>query len=343
MPLLGRGLLTSEGELWKRQRRAVQPAFRPHVVARFDADMTAAAVEVADRWLAAPAGEPVRVDRDLTALTLTVVARAILGSDVAIGPRFGEAVDAVNRFMSHYDPGSGDPEIARDRAAFGAALGFLDRIVRLLVDGRRIGGEPDAPAQDVLDALLRDGTDADGDPRPGADDPDGRSRDDGEGADLDALAARPPPGRARACGGGGGRRPRRTAADRGRRAPPDRLPERRRRGAAALSARVADLAARARRGRARGLPRRARHARLRQPVPPPPPSRVSGSGRTSSTRRGSTARSPTRSPICRSAAGRASASAASSRCSRPSSWSRCSARACARASRRAIRSSPRRS
>lgn len=159
VPLLGRGLLTSEGELWKRQRRAVQPAFRPHVVARFDTDMTAAAVEVADRWLAAPAGEPVRVDRDLTALTLTVVARAILGSDVSIGPRFGEAVDAVNRFMSHYDPGSGDPEIARDRAAFGAALGFLDRIVRLLVDGRRLGGEPDAPAQDVLDALLRDGTD----------------------------------------------------------------------------------------------------------------------------------------------------------------------------------------
>lgn len=160
VPLLGRGLLTSEGELWRRQRRVVQPAFRPHRVARFDGLMTEAAGEVADRWLAAAPGGAVRADRDLTALTLAVVARAILGSEVAtMGPRFGEAVDAVNRFMSHYDPGSSDPEIARDRAAFGAALGFLDQLVRLLVDARRFGGEPEPPDADLLDELLRDGAD----------------------------------------------------------------------------------------------------------------------------------------------------------------------------------------
>lgn len=138
-PLLGRGLLTSEGVEWKRQRRLAQPAFEPRRVESFDAGMTRAALDLVARWQPALRdGTPVRLDHDLTGLALTVVARALLGADMSgIGGRFGEAVDTVNRVMGHYEPLAGGDEGRRARLEFRRAVAFLDQIVRLLIEGRR--------------------------------------------------------------------------------------------------------------------------------------------------------------------------------------------------------------
>lgn len=152
-PLLGRGLLTSEGEQWKRQRRLAQPAFEPRQVEGFDTVMTDAALALVERWGPAIAdGRPVRLDHELTGLALDVVARSVLGADVSgIGPRFGEAVDTVNRVLGHYEPLADSEAGRRARAEFRQAVAFLDRIVLLLIEGRRASR---VQADDLLGRLL---------------------------------------------------------------------------------------------------------------------------------------------------------------------------------------------
>jgi cytochrome P450 len=158
-PLLGDGLLTSNGETWERQRHRCAPSFRRSAVEEFDTLMTAAAADLADRWgRAADAGEPLRVDHDLTSLTLRIVVAALLGSDqVDLGRGFGQAVDAINRFIGHYDgsaPMTGDMAVRRD--AYLAAQRFLRGVVGLLIAARRMTG-PAARADDLLAAMMRDG------------------------------------------------------------------------------------------------------------------------------------------------------------------------------------------
>ncbi|WP_406293743.1 cytochrome P450 [Embleya sp. NBC_00888] len=160
-PLLGTGLLTSDGPTWERQRRLCAPAFRTRQVEAFDTLMTDAATDLADAWSeAARAGRPVRVDHDFTALTLRIVADALLGADLtAAGPGFGRAVDDINRFIGHFDgePNASvvdDAAFRRLRGSYLAAQTFLERVVGMLVAARRYTGPPSDRPADLLDAML---------------------------------------------------------------------------------------------------------------------------------------------------------------------------------------------
>ena len=81
--LLGKGLMTSEGDLWKRQRYMMQPLFHRRVITEF-AQLIAAANE---RRLAswdelAARGEPVNLTDEMSDLTLEIVLRSIFGRDL---------------------------------------------------------------------------------------------------------------------------------------------------------------------------------------------------------------------------------------------------------------------
>jgi cytochrome P450 len=153
-PLLGKGLLTSDGELWKRQRRVSQPPFAPERVQGFDGLVTAATTELLDRWTSGlDSGESMRLDHQFSGLTLAIVARAIFGSDLTgIDTSFGEAVDVLNRFMGHYDPLQDSAAGREARAAFAKAVGFLNGLVRLLIQARRLEGT--GGRDDLLSRLI---------------------------------------------------------------------------------------------------------------------------------------------------------------------------------------------
>jgi len=103
--LLGRGIMTSNGEYWLRQRRMLQPAFHRRVIQRFGPTIAAVNRSHADRWAElASRGEPVNITDAASALTLDINLRAIFGSDLTlIHRRFGANPFAIVHTESNRD------------------------------------------------------------------------------------------------------------------------------------------------------------------------------------------------------------------------------------------------
>ena len=93
--LLGRGLMVSEGEFWKRQRRMVQPAFRNDMVDGFTNTIVKANSALLARWKqAAQNAESVNVTRDISAMVLEITLKVIFGDDYQqVASRFGMLSD----------------------------------------------------------------------------------------------------------------------------------------------------------------------------------------------------------------------------------------------------------
>ena len=77
-PLLGRGLLTSEGAEWKWQRQAAAPMFRHQDLLRLVPAFVDATERLLARWRARP-GEQA-IDRDMTRVTFDVISSTLLPS-----------------------------------------------------------------------------------------------------------------------------------------------------------------------------------------------------------------------------------------------------------------------
>lgn len=141
-PMIGVGLLTSDGDYWLQQRRLIQPAFHRARIAAFGDLMTIAATELMDEWERAYSrGQTFDASAEMMKLTLTVVARALFGAEVsqdaeAIGRAVTIALeDADRRLQSYVVPPDWLPIPANRR--FQAARRMLDGIVYRIIDERR--------------------------------------------------------------------------------------------------------------------------------------------------------------------------------------------------------------
>ena len=82
--LLGNGIMTSEGDLWRRQRYMMQPSFHRRVITEFAQIVAAVNDGFIAKWEAqAERGELVNVTDDMSELTLEIVLRSIFGNDLA--------------------------------------------------------------------------------------------------------------------------------------------------------------------------------------------------------------------------------------------------------------------
>lgn len=81
--LLGNGIMTSEGDFWKRQRYMMQPMFHRRVITEFARTIDEENERLIARWEAQAArGEKVNVTDDMSELTLQIVLRSIFGPDL---------------------------------------------------------------------------------------------------------------------------------------------------------------------------------------------------------------------------------------------------------------------
>jgi cytochrome P450 len=149
--LVGDGLLTSEGEVHRRQRRLVQPAFHERRMAQYAAEMVSASDAHVARW--AP-GEPVDMATEMSALTLAIVGRTLFGSDLradtdVVGAALGISMAAYRRLLVPGGQFLLRLPLRSTRRTFEAGES-LDAVVRRIIVERRSG----EPGSDVLSLLL---------------------------------------------------------------------------------------------------------------------------------------------------------------------------------------------
>ena len=156
-PFLGDGLLISEGDFWKRQRRLAQPAFHLRRLKALAETMADCAARMAQGW---EHGKVVDVTPLMNAVTMEIVAKTLFGADVTNDiPTVAESMRVLGEESGRIRPTAFFelPEfITKPRGRrFADAVGALDAIINRIVAQRRAEMEKgDAARDDLLSMLL---------------------------------------------------------------------------------------------------------------------------------------------------------------------------------------------
>ncbi|MBX3000420.1 MAG: cytochrome P450 [Caldilineaceae bacterium] len=135
---LGNGLLTSNGDFWKRQRKLVQPAFHVRRIEGYADIMVQYTAEMLNQWRD---GQTIQLDDEMSALTMKIVATSLFSEDVSAEVEtVGWAMNVLQSLMTSpavlFPAWVPTPMEKRRRRA----VADLDRIVYgFIADWRRAG------------------------------------------------------------------------------------------------------------------------------------------------------------------------------------------------------------
>ncbi len=159
--ILGEGLVTSEGELWRRQRRLAQPAFHREKLAGFARTMAEETGAMLEEWSGlAPGAHTLDVHVEMMKLTLKIVARTLFSTVVgAEADAVGGAIAIALRHAEDYaeslvpvPPWLPTPSNLR----FKRAVRTLDELVFRIIDLRRKSGVDEGDLLAMLMAATDD-------------------------------------------------------------------------------------------------------------------------------------------------------------------------------------------
>jgi cytochrome P450 len=156
-PLTGSGLLTSEGERWRQDRRIMAPAFDHRSIISYSTVAAELAEETTSEWDALPTGSEIDIAAEMTRTALKIISRTMFSDD------FRDAADIVERTTVQYQaemrPGLVDllelpawmSRLSSRRRAKRILADFDHFIDRLLAQRRRL---PSDQPKDLLDRLI---------------------------------------------------------------------------------------------------------------------------------------------------------------------------------------------
>ena len=138
--LLGEGLVTSEGEFHKSQRKLIQPLFLPKKISSYGAIMTDRALRMIQEW---KNGSVVNIHSELMKVTLSIICKSVMDYDMESKQArdFGNAFSITKKYASRLQHPLGQildrvPILPKVAQAKGAGK-TLNTIVYGLISERR--------------------------------------------------------------------------------------------------------------------------------------------------------------------------------------------------------------
>lgn len=157
----GNGIITTTGEVWRRQRKMMQPGMHPRRIAGHAATM----VDLTEQMLLDWRDDQIRdVRTDMLALTQRIAARTLFGADVSgEAATVGRALDVASREIGAEFRGvtlflpPALPTPGRRRLT--AAIGEIEQVLSRIIRERRAttGQRPDDMLTMLIDARDEDG------------------------------------------------------------------------------------------------------------------------------------------------------------------------------------------
>ena len=151
--VLGNGLVTSEGDFWKRQRKLIAPAFHHQSIKQYSNQIVAYAQDMAKTW---QRGAVRDIHQDMMNLTQRIIMKVLFDVDVLQNAR--EASAAFNAMMHAIGSDLRGPErilpkfiptSSRTRMIEGVA--YINELLMDIIEKRRVEGDA---KHDLLTMLL---------------------------------------------------------------------------------------------------------------------------------------------------------------------------------------------